>query len=101
MSVKDSEVPATEGWTTVVRHDWESQRAFIESLVDAVEQLAVEREIVLNDYIDVEAIVRAFRPESSNSGASELQFECDEYVIRITENGRIAARRRCIDRIDN
>lgn len=80
-------------WETLASHDWSETQAIEMTLSAALEHLdSGADETLLYDYIDLEAVVNAFDPETTQRGASEVRFRYEDYQIRITHDGTIAAR---------
>ncbi|QSG05383.1 hypothetical protein HSR121_1036 [Halapricum desulfuricans] len=80
-----------ESWT-VLTH-WNRQEDIALALDRAFDELdGVEDDIVIFDYIDLEAINAVFGGPSSDRGANELHFTCQQHEIQISDDGTIRAR---------
>lgn len=73
--------------------EWDRPGELILALDRAFRRLdGVDRETVLYDHVDPEAVTAAFELPAASRGATELRFECDSHEIRITGDGTVAAR---------
>lgn len=92
MSTESSAGPLSP-WETIARHDWDGNEAIEATLAGALERLDNDAgDVLLYDYIDVEAVVDAFDPDSPHRGVSDVSFRFEDYLIRITQGGAVAAR---------
>lgn len=80
-----------ESWT-VLTH-WGRQQDIVLALDRAFDELdGVGDDAVVFDYIDSDALKAVFGGRSSEYGANELRFTCEQYEIRISDDGTIDAR---------
>lgn len=79
-------------WRVLARHDWKGTAGLEMTLADALERLDGPEEPILYDYVNVEAVADAFAPAADGRGVSEVRFEYEEYTVRVTRDGTVAAR---------
>ena len=87
----ETDAAVLRSWDVLATHDWRGNQAIETSLSNALDQLATTS-APLYDYIDLEAVRDTLGPEASQRGASEVRFEYENFEIRITDDGTIAAR---------
>jgi hypothetical protein len=88
----DGTSPSSGGWKLLAAHDWSDAKALETSICAAVEELdGVTDEVFLYEYVDVEAVRDALKPESRR-GVSEVRFDYGRHEVRVTEDGTIAVR---------
>jgi len=88
----DASTPLPGGWHPLATHDWSDARALETSLCAALEELdTVHGEVVLYEYVDVEAVRDALDPGAMR-GVSEVRFDYDTYEVRVSMDGTIAVR---------
>lgn len=79
-----------EVWTTLA--EWDRPAELILALDSALQRLdGIDRDAVLYDYVDPDAVTAAFDSPASSRGATELRFECERHEIRITSDGTVQA----------
>jgi CheY-like chemotaxis protein len=91
-------VPATNDWTCVTTHDWESDDDLGTSIVLGVEAFAdVDASVLppLYESVDADALEELLEPrESSPGGNVDVRFDYEGYEILVTTDGAVLARRR-------
>lgn len=76
----------------LAHHDWESVAGLEVTLGAALESLDGAENLILYDYVNIEAVADAIDPAIDSRGASEVRFEYEGHTVRITRDGTIAAR---------
>jgi len=86
----DASSPLQDDWHLLVTHDWADTTGLEMSLCVALAELDADRgEVVLYDYVDVEAVRNALAP-GSERGVSEVRFDYEQHEVRVADDGTIA-----------
>ncbi len=92
MATKD-DTRSTGSWEILVRHDGSESQELETTISNALLRLDSGTEgKPLYDYIDLEAAAETLGRGRGGWGASEIRFEYEDYEIRITDDGTVAAR---------
>ena len=87
----DAGTGPTGTWAVLDTEGWETGDDLLIRLTDALAGLGPEDGTVLYDHVAVDAVLDALEPESESRGVSEVRFDYDQYEVKITRNGVIAA----------
>lgn len=80
-------------WSVLTRQAWDGSEELETVLVEALHSLdGIDEDETLFEYVDTEALNDVLARTPSETGASEIRFDFQDYEVRLTHRGIIAVR---------